>query len=248
VGYKAAGVLIPYRHFFANGPVVVNGREFCRLRLDEPSNGAKYLSPKGCGVELYLPSSPPFSSADLVICEGEFKALSLCESGVRAVAIGGINGAIPHGKLLPSLEKLVKKVPFKRVYFLGDGDTAFKWPFVLEAIKLARELERVRPSVQVLLPRVPLFAIRDNGADGGELLMIPNGIDDCRESLNSDFDIFWKDVARYALPVESKMGARWRSKSSSARCCLTLPLRPSPRILSCKLACSKSHHTLMRSI
>jgi len=208
VGYRAAGTFIPYFHFFANGPVVVNGREFCRLRLDEfSSNGAKYLSPKGCGVELYIPSSPPFASADFVICEGEFKALSLCESGVRAAAIGGINGALPGGKLLPSLEKLVKKVPFKRVYFLGDGDTAFKWAFVLEAIKLARALERLRPGVQVLLPRAPLFAIRDNGADGGEELVIPNGIDDCRQDLNIAFDNFWKSVAGSAHLVDSKMGA-----------------------------------------
>ena len=33
VGYKAAGTLIPYFHFFAKGPVVVNGREFCRPRV-----------------------------------------------------------------------------------------------------------------------------------------------------------------------------------------------------------------------
>ena len=157
IGYRAAGTLIPYRHFFAPGPVVVNGKEFCRLRLDQTSSkGVKYLAPKYCGAQLYIPSSPPFSSADLVVCEGEFKSLSLCESGVRAVAIGGINSGVPHGELLPSLAKLVKKMPFKRIFFLGDGDTAFRFAFVLEAIKLARVLERLRPSAQLL----PLFRRR----------------------------------------------------------------------------------------
>ena len=94
VGYKTAGTLIPYRHFFANSPVVVNGKEFCRLRLDHASsNGTKYLAPKDGDSQLYIPSSPPFSTPELVICEGEFKALALSSRECAPSRSNGINAA-----------------------------------------------------------------------------------------------------------------------------------------------------------
>ena len=78
---------------------------------------------------------------ELVVCEGEFKALALCEAGVPAVAIGGISSAMPGGELLPDLKKLLSKFPsIETVYFLGDADTALNFEFSREAVKLAGAL------------------------------------------------------------------------------------------------------------
>ena len=46
VGYKnSPGIIIPYPGLFTP-KLKVNGRQFCRLRLDHPTSSAKYLSPK----------------------------------------------------------------------------------------------------------------------------------------------------------------------------------------------------------
>jgi hypothetical protein len=107
VGYKKAGILIPYSGLNVS-QLMVNGRHYCRLRLDRPTSDAKYLSPRDSGSQLYIPQGAPFGP-ELVICEGEFKSLALAEAGVRAVAIGGISSAMPEGELLPDLSKILRK-------------------------------------------------------------------------------------------------------------------------------------------
>ena len=77
---SGGGLWIPYRSFEGEGPLMVNGREYGRLRLDKPSADAKYLSAKGSGAQLYVPENCGGFGGVLVICEGEFKALSLCEA------------------------------------------------------------------------------------------------------------------------------------------------------------------------
>ena len=78
---NGSGIWIPYHDSFKPGPLIVNGRPFGRLRLDKPTTGAKYLSPKEGGAQLYVPiNAGPFGK-QLVIAEGEFKANALCEAG-----------------------------------------------------------------------------------------------------------------------------------------------------------------------
>jgi len=137
-GYKASGIIIPYPGIFSE-KLVVNDRQFCRLRLDHPSNDAKYLSPRGCGVHLFVPQGPPFGH-ELVVVEGEFKAMALCEAGIRAVGIGGISCAMSGGELLPGLRKILNRHHPHTVFFLGDSDTALNFDFAREAVKLAGAL------------------------------------------------------------------------------------------------------------
>ena len=120
---------------------MVNGREYGCLRLYRPDDDAKYLTPRDSGSQLYVPANSGPFGGELVLCEGEFKALSLCEAGVRAVAVRGISSAMPGGKMLPDLKQLLTKFPsIKVLYFLGDADTALNFNFSLEAIKLVRAL------------------------------------------------------------------------------------------------------------
>jgi Domain of unknown function (DUF3854) len=132
---SGGGIWIPYRSFNEQGPLIVDGREYGRLRLDRPSAGAKYLSPKASGAQLYVPENGGAFGRELVICEGEFKALAVSEAGVAAVAIGGISST---GPVNADLRKLLSKFPtIEAVYFLGDADTALNFEFSREAVKLA---------------------------------------------------------------------------------------------------------------
>jgi hypothetical protein len=138
VGYKAPGIIIPY-FGLTTRELMVNSKRFCRLRLDHPTCGAKYLSPRAAGVRLYVPQGPPFGP-ELVIVEGEFKAISLSEAGIRAVGIGGISCAMPEGELLPDLRKLLYRHHPHIVFFVGDSDTALNIAFSHEAVKIAGAL------------------------------------------------------------------------------------------------------------
>lgn len=96
------GVEIPYVGLDGQR-VMDQGLPFCRVRLIGPSNRgdpskseAKYLSPMGAGVHVYVPArSRVFFSTGtvqtLVITEGEKKAELLSKMGVCAVALPGIH-------------------------------------------------------------------------------------------------------------------------------------------------------------
>jgi hypothetical protein len=187
VGYKQPGILIPYPDL--HGPhLKINGRPFCRLRLDHPTASAKYLSPRGVGAQLYVPQGVPFGK-ELVVAEGEFKAMALCEAGIRSVAISGICSAMSQGELISSLRKLLSKWLPETLYFLGDADTCFLFDFSREAVKLAAALPA---GCNLKLPRIPL-----GGAD--------NGIDDVRESLGEGFPAFWQQITEAAIAVDRRL-------------------------------------------
>ena len=195
LGFKPSGggLWIPYPKLEGEGPLMVNGREYGCLRLYKPDHDAKYLTPRDSGSQLYVPANGGPFGRELVLCEGEFKALALCEAGVRAVAIRGISSAMPGGKMLPDLKQLLTKFPLIKVlYFLGDADTALNFNFSLEAIKLVRALPT---SIELRLPRIPV--------GGG------NGIDDCRHELGNGkgFVEFWERIKNEAVKVSPKSEA-----------------------------------------
>src|SRR5580692_3590893 len=54
-GYSSPGLLIPYGNLDGS-PLLVNSKQFCRLRLRNHSAGAKYLSPRASGAQVYFPT------------------------------------------------------------------------------------------------------------------------------------------------------------------------------------------------
>ncbi len=178
-GVSHPGIWIPYRTISgkpverdADGP-----RPFGRLRLDTPTDGRKYHQRAGSKPYAYLPHNLDAlnSQTDLVIVEGEFKAMSLAECGVAAVGIGGISLGMQEGQFVPGLREVLQHFAPSRVLFLGDGDTSLLFDFSREAVKLAKKLA----SVPLLLPRI--------GLDGPG-----KGIDDAREAIGAEaFAGYW---------------------------------------------------------
>ena len=161
IGIPEAGILIPY--FTAEGTaLIVNGRSFHRMRSDNPDAKAKYLSPVGSGCQAYFP--PSFArtlgeAKTVYVVEGEFKALSLCEAGIPAMAVGGITSTCPNNaagvpETLPALAQLIQAKAISEVVFIGDNDTVFIPAFAKEMVKLAKCL-----SVPLRLLRIPVNAI-----------------------------------------------------------------------------------------
>jgi hypothetical protein len=166
-GLHKSGIWIPYSDI--NGkPVMVNGKPYGRLRLDEPTDNCKYSQATNSGSHAYLPF--PFiqefkQGIDLFLTEGEFKNLSLVESSYQAVGLPGLYG-YAHGELLPELKAALDFLKPSRVLFIGDSDTCLNYRFSIAAVKLA---ELIKP-IPLLLPRLPL-----NGT---------KGIDDLKEALS----------------------------------------------------------------
>lgn len=188
VGFAAPGLLIPY-HCADGSRLVVNGKPFARLRVADPGDGPRYLSPGKSGCQAYIPPGLPDllrEGCDLVVVEGEFKALSLVESAVAAVGIGGISSATPRGadgnpELLPGIRRLIETHRPARLLFLGDSDTAMIEGFPREAVKLAKV-----SGLPVALPRI--------AADAPG-----KGADDLREVLGADgFYLLWRQLVAAA--------------------------------------------------
>jgi len=188
IGYETSGILIPY-HNIDGTPLIINSKPFARVRLDAPVN-AKYLSPKGGGSQLYIPVGLKAADRCLILCEGEFKALSLSECGYPAVGLGGICGAMPKGTLLPALRHIIEQGEITKVYFLGDADSAFIHNFAREAVKLANGL----PSLEVYIPMIGLN-------DGG------NGIDDVKDSFTGTFERYFNQILKDAISVPATTDA-----------------------------------------
>ena len=141
IGQRFAGLYIPYG-------VHVDGKPFGRVRLDKPEADRKYTQRVGSGVHPYFPALPGLEAQpDLVIVEGEFKAIALCEAGVRAIGISGFYGFQHEGEVCPRLAQHLKDHPAQRILFLGDNDTALNYQFADAAVKLVALAAAVASSV-----------------------------------------------------------------------------------------------------
>lgn len=198
-GLAESGLWIPYRE--RGGAPVVRENEgpqgFGRLRLDRPfRDGRKYHQRAKSKPYLYIPHNLHLltMATDLVVVEGEFKAMSLAEAGIAAVGVGGINLALHENDFVPGLRDVLNAMPVQRVLFLGDGDTSLIFDFSREAVKLARALAGLSDPVTVALPRIGL------GGPG-------KGIDDVREALGSEaFADYWAALVADAEKVPKEIG------------------------------------------
>ena len=196
VGSAASGLLIPY--FDLNGTEVTdNGKPYSRLRLKTPKGKQKYHQEAGTSVHAFIPAGlvevyEASNYSGLCIVEGEFKAITLCESGFPAVGISGLYGfQNKSGELVDELGEVIEQLGPSVIYFCGDADTTLNWQFADAAVKLSALL----PSVTVMLPRIPLDAVG-------------KGVDDCKEELGDSFGNWWLERQREAIQAEEETGAR----------------------------------------
>jgi hypothetical protein len=189
-GIAAGGLWLPYQTIGGkpverecDGP-----QAFGRLRLNVPTDDRKYHQRAGTKPYGYLPPNLHALTAatDLVVVEGEFKALALAEAGIPAVGVGGINLAFTEGQLVPGLREAVQSIALKRILFLGDGDTSLIFAFSREAVRLTKDL----PNLAIVCPRI--------GLDGPD-----KGIDDCRAKLGTEFLPYWTKLVAEAEPVSA---------------------------------------------
>jgi hypothetical protein len=126
----------------------------------------------------------------LILTEGEFKCLSLFESGYTAIGLTGLytytnqNGV---AKLLPEIPTAFDLATPEEIYFIGDSDTSTNLDFSRSAHFLAGSLA----PIPVRLPRLAL-----NG---------PKGVDDLKESTNGTFDQQFGAVLAAAISVAPKI-------------------------------------------
>ena len=182
VGCKASGLFIPYFDLL-NNKVIENDRQYGRLRLDKPVGKKKYHQPKGSVCHAYVP--PFFKSKPtepLILVEGEFKALSLIESGFNAIGIPGFYTVI-NGAPLPEIIGYIEAYEPEYIYYLGDNDTALNWQFSDAVCKFREVVE-----VPLLLPRIPL------NSDG-------KGIGDVKESMGPAFKKWFIGILDSAMEV-----------------------------------------------
>ena len=162
------GLWIPY-HGFDGQPIRNAGSStaYGRLRLRNPEPGkGKYHQAKGTGQHLYIPRPVQIPNQDtgdyrsVWLVEGEFKALALRDLGVNAYGISGF-----WGWRCEEMKELRGKLPNRKLWLLGDTDTATNPQFIKAALDLAKEMD-----LEVALPRMPLRLV-----DGSHT---PKGIDD----------------------------------------------------------------------
>ncbi len=169
---------------------------FCRYRLPkERADGQKYHQAPGSGTRAYIPPQlvTMGKGGHLVIVEGEFKALSLIDSGIKAIGLPSfgtyVNDAEGEPQLLDGIAKVITRTKPERILFLGDSDTATNYEFSRYAVFLAQSIA----PIPVELPRIPV--------DGAG-----KGIDDCREKLGAEFAAFWDKLVKTAEAIDLKAG------------------------------------------
>jgi putative DNA primase/helicase len=171
-----------------------NPTGFCRWRLPrEWANGQKYHQEQNTGTCAYV--SPQFQSfppgGDLVIVEGEFKALAQIDAGIKVIGLPNFNTYVRDGsgeqQLLAGIAEAIAYTKPVRILFLGDSDTSTNFAFAVNAVFLANALK----PLPVLLPRIPV------GGPG-------KGIDDCREALGDKFSEYWHGLVESAEKIDLK--------------------------------------------
>jgi hypothetical protein len=195
---EPGSIEIPY--WTADGDLT----RFKRWRLScVRANDQKYHQEKGTDVHAYFPPGYfrrngevnrfELASDTIFLVEGEFKTLSLLESGVWAIGIPSFTvyqrDENENRRLLRDLQVTFAKEKPGKIYYLGDSDTATNFEFSRNAEFLASV---VNPT-KVFLPRIPIDK--------------PKGIDDCREILGAGFDIFFTNLIQTAIELPRKIEA-----------------------------------------
>lgn len=188
---KAAGLIIPY-HTLNGEPVMDSGKPFARLRMDEPDGSKKYHQAAGTSVHAYVPVGLKDCDhgGDLIVVEGEFKALSLMDAGYPAVGVSGFYGyrykvGDAEYRLVQELKKTIDHLKPDQILFVGDNDTSLNWQFSDAACSFRDLLKKSGYDIEVCLPRIPLD--------------LPKGIDDCRADLGAEFNSWWQGRVTDAL-------------------------------------------------
>ncbi len=112
---------------------------FSRYRLPKVKpNGQKYYREPGSGVHVYFPPGWLKKLAQLFLSEGEFKCLSLEESGYQIIGLTGLytytrnQAGVPT--LLPEIQTALSKTGVDEVFFFGDNDTSLNLDFSAQLI------------------------------------------------------------------------------------------------------------------
>jgi hypothetical protein len=141
-GIDTPGLLIPYRTI--TGLMVMDGGvPFFRLRLDHTRGSQKYHQRFDSSPHAYIPPHNVGSDRfeEIILVEGEKKALALSDVGRIAFGISGLYGAATHTNddrwvPVPELEEIRRICPPEKIHFAGDQDTLFNGQFYDAAIKL----------------------------------------------------------------------------------------------------------------
>lgn len=132
-----------------NTPLRVNGKQFYRKRLRNPPPGkGKYIQPAGAGTQLYYPPVDPDevqNTGELLIVEGEKKALAAALAGYRAVGMGGKDNWVKAGN-----KPVVKGL---RCYVCIDSEVAYRGDVMASETRLANDLLRL--GAEVYICRIP---------------------------------------------------------------------------------------------
>lgn len=169
---------------------------FFRRRLLHPKPGQpKYIQRPGTSAHAYVPAGSTERIADrsfIIVTEGEFKALALAEAGLPAVAIGGIYNFRGGDTLVPELGELFEKFStIKKLFFLGDADTALNPQFAGAATRFCALIRKASPDTEFFLPRMKL-----------EDLCEQKGIDDAKAVLGeAQFGSYFQELLRTAIPI-----------------------------------------------
>ena len=195
VELSQSGLVIPYFDLEGN-PVEDGGTPFSVVRLDHPTRDQKYHQLKGSEPHIYLPpglGELTGDVAELVIVEGEFKAMSLVQRGIAAVGIKGFFGSVRDEALHPELRAVLDRSPkITRLVFLGDTDTTLNPDFSSAVQKLLAASD----GFELELVRLPF---------GGDA---PKGIDDV---IDADPDFDWSALERIPLSREEHSNAIGRA-------------------------------------
>lgn len=179
-----SGLLIPF-HDPRTGEALKtdDGQEFVRVRLDDPSlatdragNICKYLTRRGAGQYPYITARTARAiregAPEIILVEGEKKALSAIAHGIVAVGLTGNWGWKVKDKqaLLPLLEEFLPRGC--TVVVVWDSDAALNNAFVASTRMLQDALRRHGCAIKVLV--LPQKGTSKVGLDD---FLVANGVD-----------------------------------------------------------------------
>jgi putative DNA primase/helicase len=188
---------------------------FARVRPDTPRKVggriAKYESPRGESIRIYLPAGVARLLADpqaeLIITEGELKALASTQAGFACIGLTGVDcwKQKRAERLLPELERVTWQG--RKVFIVFDSDIVHKPQVELAECKLAKHLNDRGALVRcVRLPDGPI-------GDDGEPAKV--GLDDFLVAHGNDGPAELRKLLDTAVEPEPLIGPDTKARAGS---------------------------------